>query len=53
VRRCITNFGKWALAYRRCELVRVNGAEMDVQFLKSKVWKRKDAASGDDTMMDA
>ena len=24
------------LAYRRCELVRVNGAEMDVQFLKGK-----------------
>jgi hypothetical protein len=24
------------LAYRRCELVRVNGAEIDVQFLKGK-----------------
>src|SRR6202012_390668 len=24
------------LAYRRCELVRVNGAEMDVQFLQVK-----------------
>jgi len=24
------------LAYRRCELVRVNGAEMDIQFLKGK-----------------
>ena len=24
------------LAYRRCELVRVNGTDMDVQFLKTK-----------------
>lgn len=24
------------LAYRRCELIRVNGAEIDVQFLKGK-----------------
>ena len=24
------------LAYRRCELVRVNGTEIDVQFLKGK-----------------
>ena len=24
------------LAYRRCELVRVNGAEIDVEFLKGK-----------------
>jgi hypothetical protein len=29
------------LAYRRCELVRVNGAEMDVQFLKTKSRKKK------------
>lgn len=29
------------LAYRRCELVRVNGTEMDVQFLKTKSRKRK------------
>src|SRR5580765_5630666 len=28
------------LAYRRCELVRVNGAEMDVQFLKGKNRKK-------------
>ena len=28
------------LAYRRCELVRVNGTEMDVQFLKGKKKKR-------------
>jgi len=29
------------LAYRRCELVRVNGTDMDVQFLKTKVRKKK------------
>src|SRR3981189_130979 len=29
------------LAYRRCELVRVNGTEMDVQFLKGKNKKKK------------
>jgi hypothetical protein len=29
------------LAYRRCELVRVNGTEMDIQFLKTKSRKRK------------
>jgi hypothetical protein len=29
------------LAYRRCELVRVNGAEIDVQFLQAK--KKKGA----------
>jgi len=33
------------LAYRRCELVRVNGAEMDVQFLKAKSRKKKAAGS--------
>ena len=41
------------LAYRRCELVRVNGAEMDIHFLKGKVRKRKGGPSGDDAMMDA
>ena len=41
------------LAYRRCELVRVNGAEMDIQFLKGKPGKRKGANSGHDAMMDA
>jgi hypothetical protein len=41
------------LAYRRCELVRVNGAEMDIQFLKGKVRKRKGASSGHDATMDA
>ena len=29
------------LAYRRCELVRVNGTEMDIQFLKTKGRKKK------------
>ena len=32
------------LAYRRCELVRVNGTDMDIQFLKSKGRKKKAAA---------
>jgi hypothetical protein len=33
------------LAYRRCELVRVNGAEIDVQFLKGKNKKKRPGAS--------
>src|SRR3981189_594514 len=33
------------LAYRRCELVRVNGTEMDVQFLKGKNKKKKKGAA--------
>ena len=41
------------LAFRRCELVRVNGAEMDIQFLKARPKKRKGASSGHDAMMDA
>jgi hypothetical protein len=41
------------LAYRRCELVRVNGTEMDIHFLKGKTRKRKGAGSGHDAMMDA
>lgn len=40
------------LAYRRCELVRVNGAEMDVQFLKGKHKKKgPGAASTQDALM--
>jgi hypothetical protein len=40
------------LAYRRCELVRVNGVEIDVQFLIGKNKKKKpgfsqDALAGD------
>ena len=31
------------LAYRRCELVRVNGTDMDIQFLKAKSRKKKPA----------
>ena len=33
------------LAYRRCELVRVNGAEIDVQFLQAKQHKKKGSGS--------
>src|ERR1700755_2989010 len=29
------------LAYRRCELVRVNGTEMDIRFLRGKHAKKK------------
>ncbi|MGH6777658.1 MAG: PilZ domain-containing protein [Bradyrhizobium sp.] len=37
------------LAYRRCELVRVNGLEMDIQFLKGRNRKKRPAAlSGGD-----
>jgi hypothetical protein len=32
------------LAYRRCELVRVNGTEMDIQFLKARAGKKKASA---------
>jgi hypothetical protein len=38
------------LAYRRCELVRVNGTEMDIQFLKGKN-KKKRSGAGQDAMM--
>lgn len=33
------------LAYRRCELVRVNGAEMDIQFIKGKNKKKRSSAT--------
>lgn len=33
------------LAYRRCELVRVNGAEIDIQFLKGKNSKKRPGGS--------
>jgi hypothetical protein len=33
------------LAYRRCELVRINGSDMDIQFLKTKSRKKKQASS--------
>jgi hypothetical protein len=39
------------LAYRRCELVRVNGTEMDIHFLRAKnAKKRSGAASKADEM---
>ena len=39
------------LAYRRCELVRVNGTEMDIHFLRGKhAKKRSGAASTADEM---
>ena len=42
------------LAYRRCELVRVNGAEIDVQFLKTKNKKKKlGAPSNQEAALDA
>src|SRR6185295_9932198 len=40
------------LAYRRCELVRVNGTEMDIAFIKGKnARKRAGNASSEDAMM--
>ncbi|WP_291855558.1 PilZ domain-containing protein [Bradyrhizobium sp.] len=33
------------LAYRRCELVRVNGTEMDIQFVRGKLAKKRLGAS--------
>jgi hypothetical protein len=40
------------LAYRRCELVRVNGTEIDVQFLKARKKKKKPGSpSNQDAIM--
>jgi hypothetical protein len=40
------------LAYRRCELLRVNGREMNVSFIKGKNGKKRHGnASGEDAMM--
>ena len=36
------------LAYRRCELVRVNGTDMDIQFLKGKHGKKRPGATSRD-----
>jgi hypothetical protein len=33
------------LAYRRCELVRVNGTDMDIQFLRGKHTKKRSGAA--------
>src|ERR1700680_853213 len=42
------------LAYRRCELVRVNGAEIDVHFLKGENKKNRPGASPKkDSLIDA
>ena len=39
------------LAYRRCELVRVNGTNIDVQFLKGKHRKkRRDGGSSHEAL---
>jgi hypothetical protein len=35
------------LAYRRCELIRVNGSEIDVRFLKAKNKAAKTSAAAD------
>ena len=39
------------LAYRRCELVRVNGAEMDVQFLLGKQKKKGPGGAAQEAAM--
>ena len=39
------------LAYRRCELVRVNGAEMDVQFLQGKHKKKGPGGAAQEAAM--
>jgi hypothetical protein len=38
------------LAYRRCELVRVNGREMNVQFLKGKNGKKRGGSPRENAM---
>jgi len=38
------------LAYRRCELVRVNGSQMDIQFIKGKSKKKKSGSSANQTV---
>src|SRR6059058_3858519 len=37
------------LAYRRCELVRVNGSEMDIQFIKGKNKKKRSSSSNQES----
>ena len=41
------------LAYRRCELVRVNGTEMDIQFLRTKNAKKRPGAGSKSSEMTA
>ena len=38
------------LAYRRCELVRVNGTDMDIQFLRGKHVKKRSGAAANAEM---
>jgi len=38
------------LAYRRCELVRINGSQMDIQFIKGKSKKKKSVPSTSQTV---
>ena len=39
------------LAYRRCELVRVNGTEMDIHFLRGKHSKKRSGAAKNEEAM--
>ena len=41
------------LAYRRCELVKVNGAEIDIRFLSTKLGKAKKTPVRSEGMADA
>jgi hypothetical protein len=38
------------LAYRRCELVRVNGADIDIRFMKAKSGNKSSRSSRDDAV---
>ena len=38
------------LAYRRCELVRVNGADIEIRFMKAKSASKSSRASRDDAV---
>ncbi|MEO8317945.1 MAG: PilZ domain-containing protein [Bradyrhizobium sp.] len=38
------------LAYRRCELVRVNGTEMDIHFLRGKHTKKRASSKKEETI---
>lgn len=39
------------LAYRRCELVKVNGAQIDIRFLNTKGKQKKSSAKSDSSDM--
>src|SRR5215213_5952305 len=38
------------LAYRRCELVRINGTEMDIQFLRGKHAKKRASSKAEEVV---